>query len=105
MIVDEIHAVMRESLIGFMQHNPQTKIIGLTATPYHAKLKEHFQGIVNVVTMKELVDTGFLAVPRVRCNRAKHGRRESCCWRMAARKQKSADYRLLVMSLQTIRKL
>ena len=65
MIVDEIHAVMRESLIGFMQHNPQTKIIGLTATPYHAKLKEHFQGIVNVVTMKELVDTGFLVPFRV----------------------------------------
>lgn len=65
MIVDEIHAVMRKSLLEFISHNQKTKVIGLTATPFHAELKNYFSEIVNVVTMEKLVQDGFLVPYRV----------------------------------------
>lgn len=63
--IDEIHAVMRKSLKKFMDNNPQTKIIGLTATPFHEDLGKYFSNIVNVVTMEQLVKEGFLVPFRV----------------------------------------
>jgi len=58
--IDEIHAVMRKSVKKFMDYNPQTKIIGLTATPFQEDLGRYFTNIVNVVTMERLVQEGFL---------------------------------------------
>jgi DNA repair protein RadD len=63
--IDEIHAVMRKSLKKFMDHNLETRIIGLTATPFHQDLGKYFTNIVNVVTMEQLVKEEFLVPFRV----------------------------------------
>jgi len=63
--IDEIHAVMRKSVKKFMDYNPQTKIVGLTATPFHEDLGKYFSNIVNVVTMERLVQEEFLVPFRV----------------------------------------
>ena len=59
-IIDEIHSVIRKSLKDFIEQNPKQKIIGLTATPFHPELGTLFDSVTNVVTMKELIDEGFL---------------------------------------------
>lgn len=64
-IVDEIHAVMRASLKTFLTNRPDVKVIGLTATPFHPELGNHFTSITNVITMRELVDDGHLVPFRV----------------------------------------
>jgi len=63
--VDEIHACFRGSLRKFMDHNPDTRIVGLTATPFHEDLGKYFTNIVNVVTMEQLVKEEFLVPFRV----------------------------------------
>ena len=64
-IVDEIHAVMRKSLKDFMKAHPDTKVLGLTATPYNPEMGNYFTNIVNVVSMEQLVKEGFLVPFRV----------------------------------------
>lgn len=64
-IVDEIHAVMRKSLIEYIKQNSDTKIIGLTATPFNPSLGKYFQSVTNVITMAELVEQKFLVPFRV----------------------------------------
>lgn len=59
-IIDEIHSVLRKSLRKFIEDNPNQKIIGLTATPFHPDLGNLFTAVTNVVTMKELIEEGFL---------------------------------------------
>lgn len=59
-IIDEIHSVMRKSLCKFMEENKDQRMIGLTATPFNPALGEYFDSVTNVITMKELVDDGFL---------------------------------------------
>lgn len=63
--IDEIHACMRKSVINLIKMRPNLKIIGATATPFNPKLADHFTNIVNVVTMKELIDEGHLVPFRV----------------------------------------
>lgn len=63
--VDEIHACCRASIINLIKTRPNMKIIGATATPFNPKLAEHFTNIVNVVSMRELVDDGHLVPFRV----------------------------------------
>ena len=64
-IVDEIHAVMRKSLKDFMKAHPDTKVLGLTATPYNPEMGNYFTNIVNVVSMEQLVKEGYLVPYRV----------------------------------------
>lgn len=64
-IVDEIHAVMRKSLKDFMSNHPEVKVLGLTATPFHPELGNYFTSVTNVVSMRQLVDEGFLVPFRV----------------------------------------
>lgn len=64
-IVDEIHACMRASLKKFLTNRPDIRVIGLTATPFHPELGNHFTSITNVITMRELVDDGHLVPFRV----------------------------------------
>ena len=59
-IIDEIHSVIRKSLKDHIEKNPRQKIIGLTATPFHPELGSLFDSVTNVVTMRELVDEGYL---------------------------------------------
>ena len=64
-MVDEIHAVMRKSLKTFLTNHKNVRVIGLTATPFHPDIGKHFTSVTNVVTMKQLVDEGFLVPFRV----------------------------------------
>jgi hypothetical protein len=64
-MVDEIHAVMRKSLKTFLTNHKEVRVIGLTATPFHPDIGKHFTNVTNVVTMKQLVDEGFLVPFRV----------------------------------------
>lgn len=63
--IDEIHACMRKSIINMIKTFPNLRIVGATATPFNPKLGEHFSRVVNVVTMRELVDDGHLVPFRV----------------------------------------
>jgi DNA repair protein RadD len=56
---------MRKSLLEMMKALPNLKVIGLTATPFHAELPNYFSSVTNVITMGELVDQGFLVPFRV----------------------------------------
>lgn len=60
LIVDEIHACMRKSLVDFMSSRPNMRVVGLTATPYHPLLSKNFDSITNVIAMRDLVETGVL---------------------------------------------
>ena len=64
-IIDEVHACMRKSIVNMLTVRPKMKVIGLTATPFNPKLGEHFTNVVNVITMRELVDEGHLVPFRV----------------------------------------
>ena len=57
---DEQHAMMRKSVVEFMEKNPKVRWIGLTATPFHPSMGNYFTKIVNVTTMAKLVEEGFL---------------------------------------------
>ena len=64
-MVDEIHAVMRKSLKTFLDNHKDIKVTGLTATPFHADMGKYFTHVTNVITMRELVEQGFLVPFRV----------------------------------------
>lgn len=64
-IIDEIHAVMRKSVIAFLKGNPKVRVVGLTATPFHPALGDHFTSVTNVVTMEQLVAEKYLVPFRV----------------------------------------
>ena len=63
--IDEIHACLRKSIIQLMTVRPNMKVIGATATPFHAQISKYFKSVTNVITMRELVDDGFLLPFRV----------------------------------------
>lgn len=63
--IDEIHACMRKSVIRMIETFPNLRIVGATATPFNPKLGAYFTNIVNVVTMRELVDDCHLVPFRV----------------------------------------
>lgn len=62
---DELHVMMRKSVINLIKTRPNLKIIGSTATPFNPKIAEHFTSITNVITMRELTDDGYLLPFRV----------------------------------------
>jgi superfamily II DNA or RNA helicase len=64
-IVDEIHAVMRKSLKRYLSNHPYVRVIGLTATPFHADLSKYFTAVTNVITMQNLVKDKYLVPFRV----------------------------------------
>jgi len=63
--VDEIHACLRASLKKLMRARPDLRVIGATATPFNPALGHYFSSVTSVITMKELVDQGFLVPYRV----------------------------------------
>ncbi len=63
--VDEIHACLRDSLKKLMRARPELRVIGATATPFNPALGNYFSNVTSVITMKELVDQGFLVPYRV----------------------------------------
>jgi len=64
-LCDEVHAVMRKSFKAFLERHKETKVIGVTATPWHPEMGKYFTHVVNVITMKDLVEQGFLVPFRV----------------------------------------
>lgn len=53
--VDEIHACMRRSLIKYIEKNPNVKICGASATPFHPEIAKHFTSVTSVITMDQLI--------------------------------------------------
>jgi superfamily II DNA or RNA helicase len=64
-ILDEVHALLRASILRLMDAQPTLRVIGLTATPFHPVLGKYFSSVVNVITMEELVKQGYLVPFRV----------------------------------------
>lgn len=65
LFIDEIHACLRASIINLFKMRPNMKVVGATATPFHKTLSTYFKSVTNVVTMRELVDEGYLLPYRV----------------------------------------
>ena len=57
---DELHALMRKSIVRMIETRPNMRIIGMTATPFHPLIAEHFTAVTSVISMRELVENGNL---------------------------------------------
>ena len=60
-----VHNCMRKSIIALIERQPNLRIIGATATPFHPAIGKHFSKVVSVTTMAKLVEEGFLVPFRV----------------------------------------
>lgn len=58
--LDELHVLMRKSIINMIETRPSLKIIGATATPFNPLISKYFTNVVSVITMRELVNDGKL---------------------------------------------
>lgn len=63
--VDELHAAMRASIVKMIENNPDLRIVGATATPFHPLIGKYFSNVVSVTTMAQLVEDKFLVPFRV----------------------------------------
>ena len=63
-IYDECHA-QYGSTLAYMADNPQAVKIGLTATPFTKGMGQHWDGVVNVIPTRALIDSGFLIEPTI----------------------------------------
>jgi len=63
--VDEVHACLRTSLKRLFNNRQDLRVIGATATPFNPELGNYFSAVTSVITMKELVDKGYLVPYRV----------------------------------------
>jgi superfamily II DNA or RNA helicase len=63
--IDELHACMRKSIIDMIMSQPNLRIVGATATPFHPAIRAHFTNVVSVTTMAKLVDEKYLVPFRV----------------------------------------
>lgn len=63
--VDEIHACLRKSLINYINQNPDIKVVGATATPFHSEISKYFSEVTTVSTMNRLVQDKHLTPFRV----------------------------------------
>jgi superfamily II DNA or RNA helicase len=71
-VIDEAHHVAADSYIRIIDRalelNPKVNIFGVTATPQRADkkaLKKVFSNVADVISIKELIDSGNLVRPRV----------------------------------------
>jgi len=63
--IDEVHASMRKSIMRMLDNRPNIKVVGATATPFHAMLPKYFSNVVSAPPMAELVKMGNLVPFRV----------------------------------------
>ncbi|CDS51107.1 hypothetical protein [Polaromonas sp. CG9_12] len=63
--IDELHACLRKSIINMIVAQPNLRIVGATATPFHPAIGVHFSNVVSVTTMAQLVEEKFLVPFRV----------------------------------------
>ena len=71
-VIDECHHVAADSYMRILERakelNPKVKVLGVTATPQRADkkaLKQVFDNVADVISIKELIDAGNLVRPRV----------------------------------------
>lgn len=66
--VDECHLSVAPSFVEILDRYPQAAVIGLTATPYRLDgkgLSRIYQALVEVTTVSDLMNQGFLIKPRL----------------------------------------
>lgn len=63
-VVDEAHCQYKATL-DFMARYPNAVKIGLTATPFTKGMGEHWDGVVNVIPTRQLINDGFLIEPKI----------------------------------------
>lgn len=63
--LDELHVLMRKSIINMLETRPNLITIGATATPFNPLIGKYFTKVTSVITMRELVDQGNLVPFRV----------------------------------------
>lgn len=63
-IVDEAHC-QQASTLALMRSHPDAVKIGLTATPFTRGMGEHWDGMVNVRTTRDLIADGYLIEPTI----------------------------------------
>jgi DNA repair protein RadD len=63
-VVDEAHAQYKATL-AYMAEHPDAVKVGLTATPFTKGMGAHWDGVVNVIPTRALIDAGFLVEPTI----------------------------------------
>lgn len=63
--IDELHACLRLSIQKMMDAQPNLRIVGATATPFHPAIGKYFSNVVSVTTMAKLVADKYLVPFRV----------------------------------------
>lgn len=63
-VVDECHA-QYQSTLDLMARYPDAVKIGLTATPFTKGMGQHWDGVVNVIPTRQLIDGGYLVEPKI----------------------------------------
>ena len=63
-IYDECHAQYKSTL-DYMAQHPNAVKIGLTATPFSKGMGKHWDGMVNVIPTRALIDGGHLIQPKM----------------------------------------
>ncbi|WMT85586.1 DEAD/DEAH box helicase family protein [Pelagibacterium sp. 26DY04] len=64
-VVDECHARYK-STIDLIERASEAKVIGLTATPFTAGMADEWDGLVNSITVNELIKQKFLAPLKIK---------------------------------------
>ena len=64
LIIDECH-VLRKSVVDYIKNNPQTRVIGLTATPFTKGLGDIYTHIVGASPTGDLIEKGWLVPLKV----------------------------------------
>lgn len=63
-VIDEAHCQHRH-ILEYMASLPQAVKIGLTATPFTAGMADHWDGMVNVIPTRKLIEGGHLTEPTI----------------------------------------
>lgn len=63
-VVDEAHCQYKTT-IDFMDMYPNAVKIGLTATPFTKGMGLHWDGMVNVIPTRQLINEGYLVEPKI----------------------------------------
>lgn len=68
-VIDEAHRTLGESYLGFLNRHPESKILGVTATPDRADKQElgsFYEEVAYETTLIEMIRQGYLSKIRVR---------------------------------------
>lgn len=60
-----VHNCQYKATLDYMARYPNAVKIGLTATPFTAGMGEHWDGVVNVIPTRQLIDGGHLIEPKI----------------------------------------